>query len=190
ETFLRISRSDGGDFYGSTTNFYEVGVSDGANFYDSALFPMPDGDIGNWVHLAGTYDGSSWNLYRNGSLVASVAPSAGDTGALDTTNRWSIGSRTSPSPTPPSAALDADQAFAAEGIFFGGSIDEPAIFSTALAALDINTIYNSAQVSPVITRTPQVPAQPAAAVGTLYSGSSASFSVWAEGSPTLGYLWT
>src|SRR5207237_9829002 len=103
---------------------------------------------------------------------------AGDTGALDTTNRWSIGSRTSPSPTPPSAALDADQAFAAEGIFFGGSIDEPAIFSTALAALDINAIYNAAPVSPVITLAVAHP-------GTVFKGASSSFSVWADGSPTL-----
>jgi len=72
--------------------------------------------------------------------------------------------------------------FAAQGLFFGGSIDEPAVFSTALSASDINTIYNSAQVSPVITRAVVNP-------GTVFKGSGSSFSVWAEGSPSLSYLW-
>ena len=112
--------------------------------------------------------GTSWNLYRNGTLVGTVAASSGDTGALDVTNNWSIGSRSDPSP--------------AEGLRFGGSIDEPAIFNTALSAADISTIYNAAQVPPVITQPVQIPT-------VVYAGSSGSFSVWAEGSPPLSYLW-
>src|ERR1035437_9422601 len=37
-------------------------------WYDSVLSPIPPGDFGNWVFLAGTFDGANWNLYRNGVL--------------------------------------------------------------------------------------------------------------------------
>jgi len=180
ETFLRISRNNGDVFpaqgYGDG-NYYEVGVTDGNIYYDSALFPIPDGDIGNWVFIAGTFDGSNWNLYRNGLLVASAPADtgAGDNGALDVTNAWTIGSR--------AYETSSAQNFGAVGLFFGGGIDEPAIFNTALTEANINAIYNAAQVPPVITR---APAQP---TSTVYRNASASLDVWAEGSPTLGYLW-
>jgi hypothetical protein len=176
ETFLRITRGVGGTGAGDG-NYYEIGATDDTSFYDSVLVPIPPGDIGNWVFLAGTYDGANWNLYRNGVLVGSVPGTSGTTGALDVTNAWSIGSRSDP--------LDpaAEQVFAATGLRFGGLIDEPAIFNKALTASNINAIYNSAQVPPVITRGPQPPD------GTVYTGGSVSFSVWAEGSPTLNYSW-
>jgi Concanavalin A-like lectin/glucanases superfamily/Immunoglobulin domain len=166
ETFLRISRAEGSGF-GDGKNYYEIGVSDGSSYYDAADAQIPEGDIGHWVFLAGTYDGANWNLYRNGVLAASFpSPNA----ALDVTNRWSIGSRSDPS--------------ALEGLYFGGSIDEPAIFNTTLSAGDISAIYNAAQVPPVITRAV------GASASILYKGSSAAFDVWAEGSPTLTYSWT
>jgi hypothetical protein len=167
ETFLRISRAEGSSGFGDGNNYYEIGVSDGNSYYDAADVQIPAGDIGNWVFLAGTYDGANWNLYRNGVLAASVPSS---NGALDVTNRWSIGSRSNPS--------------ALEGLYFGGSIDEPAIFNIALSAGDINAIYNAAQVPPVITRAV------GASAPVLYKNSSAAFDVWAEGSPTLTYSWT
>ncbi len=117
ETFLRISRGVGGTGAGDG-DYYEVGVTDNSGYYDAAFFPIPPGDIGNWVHIAGTYDGSKWNLYRNGVLAASQTSTHG---ALDVTNRWSIGSRTGPSPTPP-VGYTPDVSFAVEGLFFGGSI--------------------------------------------------------------------
>src|SRR5262249_16935093 len=154
---------EGSSGFGDGNNYYEVGSTDGSSdqSYFTATYQIPGGDIGNWVFLAGTYDGANWNLYRNGVLVSSV-PSA--SGAQDVTNRWSIGSRSNPS--------------ALEGLYFGGSIDEPAIFDTALSAGDISAIYNAASVPPVITRA-------VAASGVLYKNASASFDVWAEGSPTL-----
>jgi len=166
ETFLRIARGAANGGYGDG-NYYELGGTDGNVVYDSATFPIPDGDIGNWVFLAGTYDGASWNLYRNGALVASIASAQG---ARPVASRWSVGSRSDPS--------------AAEGTCFGGSMDEPAIFGTALSSANINAIYNAAQVPPVITRAPQLPP------GSVYEGSSVTLSVWAEGSPLLGYQWT
>src|SRR5882724_1986066 len=141
ETFLRISRAPG---YGGGT-FYEVGATDGggATYYDAARFPVPPEDFGKWVFLAGTYDGSHWNLYRNGSLVDSLASPNGAISPLPPV-RWSVGSRT--------------DASAISAMYFPGWIDEPAIFNTALSAANINTIYNSALIPPVISRAVTAPA--------------------------------
>jgi hypothetical protein len=177
ETFLRLSRGYGSSGYGSG-NYYEVGTTEGEQndgWYDSVLVPVPLGDIGNWVFLAGTFDGANWNLYRNGVLVGSIPrytnPASGDqdNGAIDVTNTWTIGSRALPS--------------AEDGNRFAGSVAEPAIFSTTLAGADILALYQAAKVPPVITQAPQNP-------GTVFNGSTVSFSVWAEGNPTLTYMWT
>jgi hypothetical protein len=179
ETFLRIAQGDGGTGGSDGTNYYQVGVCpDGTESgYNNnvAMFPIPPGDVGNWVFVAGTYDGSAWNLYRNGQLVAST-PSAN--GAFDATNRWSIGSRTGPSPTTGYASAT----FESEGLFFNGYIDEPAILTNALLGIDIMGLYNAAQVPPIITRAVKVPPG-------IFKGSTASFNVWADGNATLSYLW-
>src|SRR5207249_1447850 len=107
ETFLRISRGGGNSGYGDG-NYYELGVTDGAGYYDAVYFPMPESDVGNWVFLAGTYDGASWNLYRNSVLAASRPSSHG---ANPVATRWSVGLSSDPS--------------AADGLYFGGFIDEP-----------------------------------------------------------------
>jgi hypothetical protein len=170
-TFLCINR---GDVYGSG-HYYEVGTTEGAandGFYDAVEVPMPPGDIGNWVFLAGTFDGAHWNLYRNGVLAGQIPPYVGgstDTGAIDVTNAWAIGSRSLPTE--------------ADGNRFAGSIDEPAIFNTALSASDILALYNAAQVPPVITRAVVNP-------GIVFKGASVSFSIWADGSGPLTYSWT
>lgn len=160
ETFLRISRGGG---YGDN-NYYEVGSGGGVP-YVSAYYPMPPGDIGNWVFLAGTWDGTNWNLFRNGVLVKSEFA---NNGAYDVTNRWVIGSRSDPQP--------------GQGQYFGGSIDEPAIFNTALSPAAISAIYSAAQVPPVITRAPQI-------TNTIFAGASLNLSVWAEGAAPLSYRW-
>src|SRR5207245_4211625 len=49
-------------------------------------------------------------------------------------------------------------------------------------ASDINNLFKAAQVPPVITRAVVNP-------GTVFKGASVSFDVWAEGGPTLGYMW-
>jgi hypothetical protein len=64
EVFLRMSVGQ-----------YQVGSFDGANH--AVAYPMPAGDLNNWVHLVGTYDGVAWNLYRNGLLVARSTNSTG-----------------------------------------------------------------------------------------------------------------
>jgi hypothetical protein len=194
ENFLRITRGygNGGDQYGNLPPFingayygyYEVGATEGENnngWYDSALFPIFPGDLGNWVFLVGTFDGTDWNLYRDGVLVAQypaygtpgnpnmVGNDDADTGAVSLTNSWTIGSRALPTPW--------------DGNNFAGSIAEPAIFTNTLSASDVMALYVAAKVPPVITTPPQNP-------GLTFKNASVSFTVSADGAPTLGYLWT
>src|SRR5208283_1257363 len=100
-----------------------------------AIFPVPPGDVGNWVFLVGTFDGANWNLYRNATLVAQYADTSGP---APLTVLWSVGSRTAPSPY--------------FGFFFPGSIAEPAIFTNALDPVTISNLYNSVALPPVITQ--------------------------------------
>lgn len=183
ETFLRISR--GTDFSGTgfgTTNHYELGVTDGSTYYDSVRVPIPEGDVGNWVFLAGTYDGSQWTLYRNGKQIGSLTT---PNGALVTPNPWAIGGQS-----------DADVGGAnlvpgGLSTFFGGGIDEPAIFNRALTSAEIKQLYDVAKVPPVITKSIKSPNGYAATVWpTLFQGESATLSVWAEGAEPLSYSWT
>ncbi len=69
---------------------YEVGSRkhDGASH--SVSVPIPDEDLGQWVHLAGVYNGSEWILYRNGMEEDAVASSVG---AVPVSARWTIGAR-------------------------------------------------------------------------------------------------
>ncbi|HEY3862404.1 MAG TPA: LamG-like jellyroll fold domain-containing protein [Verrucomicrobiae bacterium] len=150
--------------------FYEVGAFNGGEInligYVTAAFPAPPGDIGHWVFLVGTYDGSAWNLYRNGTLVNSIAD--GGIGPATVAAPWSVGSAANPN--------------AYLGLTFTGYIEEPSILTTALDPTTISNLYNSVALPPVITQAPVAPS-PA------YLGSSASFSVWADGPGTLSYQW-
>lgn len=64
EVFLRINNGQ-----------YQVGSWNGANHIATAA--IPSADIGQWVHLAGVYDGSAWRLYRNGTEVAATIDATG-----------------------------------------------------------------------------------------------------------------
>jgi hypothetical protein len=191
ENFLRVGNSfdwayfqddsSGGNYNPAIVpdiDYYEVGAYDGGPGYVSAAFPAPAGDIGHWVFLVGTFDGVNWNLYRNAQLVAQFPgafPDGSGSGPTDVDDAdgvvhpWSVGSRSNPS-----------EYF---GLFFCGSIAEPAIFTTTLDAATISNLYNSVTLAPVITQAPVAPA-PA------YLGSVASFSVWADGPGGLGYQWS
>jgi hypothetical protein len=108
EVFLRMSVGQ-----------YQVGSFDGANH--AVAYPMPAGDLNNWVHLVGTYDGVAWNLYRNGLLVAR---STNSTGAVSVDSDWALASR----------GLG-DQRF------FQGGVDEAAIYDYALTPAQVGNHY-------------------------------------------------
>ena len=89
----------------------------------SVMYTIPSSDIGEWVHVAGVFDGQAWILYRNGVEVA----------------------RTVTSIKPPIS--DAPWAIGAEGFgdrhFFKGDIDEVGLWERALSEDEIKRIWNA-----------------------------------------------
>jgi hypothetical protein len=79
EVYLRIANGT-----------YQVGSWNGTD--STATAAMPASDLGQWVHLAGVYDGTHWQLYRNGVLVASSAPTTQGALLVSSTD-WAIGAR-------------------------------------------------------------------------------------------------
>src|SRR6266568_708341 len=118
---------------GTASARYEVGSWDGTNTY-GASSNIPSGDLGgtNWVHLAGTYDGAGWNLYRNGVNIASVASPIGAV-LVDNAN-WAIGARGRWKYAEGYPAAGQDRAYA-------GAIDEAAIYNTSLSATRVQAHY-------------------------------------------------
>jgi len=150
---------------------YEMGGSDGTT-ETSAKAPVPAGDVGNWVFLAGTWDASTgWRLYRYDTLIAE---DLNGYGAWAATSEWAIGSRGKE----PSVDFPA-----ADGWNYGGGVDEVAIFDRALTASQIASIYSAAKATPIITSAPTVPSQ-------VFQGDSLTLEVAAEGTPPLTYQWT
>lgn len=76
EVFLRIAEAE---------HEYQIGSWNGDDH--RVGYPIPDEDIGTWVHLAGSYDGAVWKLYRNG---IKVRESIEATGVLQVNANWAI----------------------------------------------------------------------------------------------------
>ena len=105
ENFLRVGDPVDWEGFGQAdTTYYEVGECPDAATSPAvaAIYPAPAGDVGNWVFIAGTWDGTNWNLYHNGVLVAQAPDKTGPVTVesiadiLPGGNAWSIGSRSSP----------------------------------------------------------------------------------------------
>jgi hypothetical protein len=190
ETYLRISRgpfysgplavANTGDESGDDQQYYEFGTTDGKNYIDQAQFPVPAGDIGHWVFLAGKFNGAYWEIFRNGVLVAYVlADSAdGDVGPVLPAQDWTIGSR---APDIATVGTVSAVSFYGQGENFDGNIFEPAIFNASLPSSQILALYNAAQVPPILTQAPTPE--------NLYEGQTISLSVVADGNATLAYQW-
>jgi Tfp pilus assembly protein PilF len=83
----------------------------------AATTPIPQGDLGQWVHLAGVYDGKMWKIYRNGELAQ---VSLDKVGALAVEADWAIGGRGN-----------------GEERFFSGDIDEVRIYDRGLSDKEV-----------------------------------------------------
>ena len=108
EAVLRISSGD-----------YEINSWNGSPH--KVTVPMPSEDLNTWVHLAGTYDGTTWRLYRNGVEVGATVDSVG---ALEMDADWAVGAR----------GNGAER-------FFNGLIDDAAVWDRALSAGEVELLH-------------------------------------------------
>lgn len=99
--------------YGSTI-YFRLNDSAGAVVATATLAQ------GQWTHILATYDGATMRLYVNGTLLASSAYSAAITSA---NTPLTIGG------------------YYSSGYTFLGSIDEVAVWSVALTATEVETLY-------------------------------------------------
>ncbi len=83
--------------------------------------------MGEWTHLAGTYDGTDLKLYINGALVAQIAPEL--QAILDSACPFSIGG--------------INDACGYSGQYFCGLIDEVSVYDRALFHGEIKAIYDA-----------------------------------------------
>lgn len=101
---------------------YEVLSWNGTNHLVSA--DIPAGDLNNWVHLVGVYDGTFWQLYRNG---VQIAVGSRPVGAVTVNSDWAIGARGTGTER-----------------FFQGDIDEVRIYNRALTAAEVASLAGGA----------------------------------------------
>eukprot|EP00898_Chlorokybus_atmophyticus_P002074 jgi/Chlat1/2868/Chrsp195S03012 len=98
----------------------------------SAQITISSTDIGVDVHLAGTYDGASFKLYRNGVQVASRADT---TVVQQFIGVWNIG-------------MWGSEYFDAVNNLFIGRIKQVQVFNTALTVTEVASLYNSLRNQP------------------------------------------
>ena len=112
---------------------FTAGIQNGAPTPTGALskIPMP---TNQWIHLAGTFDGSVFKLYTNGVLVAT---GSGQLGPINSAPLTIGRSGTCSAP-------------------FEGYIDELAIFNRALSAAEIKDIYLAGALGKCGMSTPPV----------------------------------
>ncbi len=101
-----------------------------------ASYACPNGDLGSWVYLVGTADGTNWNLYENGELVASIPDTNSPAGALSANGGWAIGARPS-YPAAPGVESPIINPGAPTGTTLDGSINNVAIYNYALSPATI-----------------------------------------------------
>jgi hypothetical protein len=117
EDFLRIVNGD-----------YQVGSWNDNNAFAQAAIPASD--IGQWVNLAGVYDGTQWILYRDGVQVGISGPTT--QGALPVNNTdWAIGARGTGNER-----------------FFQGEIDDVSIWNVGLSATAVKSAMVTAPTAP------------------------------------------
>jgi hypothetical protein len=125
--------------------------------------------LNQWTHVAGVYDGTNLYTYVNGALAAGPVHVPGTIGSSG--NDLNIGHDASN----PSR-------------YFNGLIDEASVYSNALSAAQILSIYNaySAGKCP-IPLPPSIALQPQSQ--SVLQGSNATFTVFAGGTSPFGYQW-
>jgi hypothetical protein len=131
--------------------------------------------IGQFSHVAGTWDGSTLNLYVNGALDAQNKPGALP---LDSGCAFYIGGIYN---------LTSDSCSNVTG-FFNGVIDEVSYYRRALSDSEIGFIFGAGSLGKCgVVHPPTITIQP---IGkTVYAGSTVTFTASAAGDAPLGLQW-
>ena len=163
--FVVLGITSGGD--------YQVSVRDGLTVRGGTSAAIPTQDLNSWVHLAATYDGTTWRLYRDGQQIASSASSQGAFNPSGGT--WSIGAATS-------------SLLGTTTSYFKGAIDDVRIYSVAISAAAISGLE---AFPPTVTTAAAATLN--TATGTV-TGTNTTLSVQAADDypvvdPTLTYTW-
>ncbi|HEY4991480.1 MAG TPA: LamG domain-containing protein, partial [Nakamurella sp.] len=102
---------------------YQMGIYTNTPTTDPVIsLQVPTTDLNTWVHLAASYDGTAWHLYRNGVLAGSTT---NPTGAINVNGGWTIGN-----------SLFGDRPFT-------GDLDEVRIWNIGRSAADIAAGMNT-----------------------------------------------
>jgi hypothetical protein len=119
--------------------------------------------VGQWVHMVGTYDGSTVSLYVNGALAFSTPQSGtfpSDTSGIAIGVNHNSASRLPDDP-------------------FSGKVDDVNIYAYALTAQEVQQLYQAAPSAPTDSTAPTVSVS-APAPGSTVSGSSVAVSATAS----------
>lgn len=147
-------------YFGFEDGKYRWFVNTSSGYSDTTIGSAAP--LGQWVHLAGTYDGASVKLYVNGALQFTTSHTG--TFSSDTTG-ITIG------------ASHNDAAHQAiEG--FNGAIDEVTLYNRALSAQEVQQLYQGTTGSPDTTLPDVSISAPAA--GATVSGAAVAVSATAS----------
>lgn len=134
-------RDPANDLYLRLTNSQRYGVAGYTGNHQPCEKPVPREDVGNWVHLAGVYDGQSWHLYRNGAPFASRRTQYG---SMKVEGDWTIG-----------ASCRGDR-------YYRGDIDDVRIYNRALTEEEIAKLAAASSNESAAADTPEAAPSPAA----------------------------
>jgi hypothetical protein len=152
-------------FLDTVNGFYEVGSYNGTFHLTGAS--IASSDLNTWVLLTGTYDGTTWRLYRDGVQISSFVDSAG---AFTAGGKWEIGA---------AAFGSGSSSFG----YFAGEISNARVYNTAI---DPGGIAALAAQPPTI-------ATAANATHNPVTGTTTALSVLGAddyGESTLTYTWS
>jgi len=149
---------------------FAVDASTSASVESSSEIP-----IGQFGHIAGTWDGSTLRLYINGTMDAQATPGAVP---FDSTCPFYIG-----------GIYNTNLGNCNNiGGFFNGVIDEVSYYSRALSDSEISYIFHARSLGKcAIVHPPSLTLQPVSK--TVYAGSLVTFTANVVGDAPIGYQW-
>jgi len=131
--------------------------------------------IGQFSHVAGTWDGTNLSLYVNGTLDSQITPGAVP---FDSGCHFFVGGIYS---TLPASCVYS-------GGFFNGIVDEVSYYRRALSAGEISSIFQAGNFGKCsAVHPPSITLQPVSK--TVYAGSTVTFTANATGDGPLGFQW-